>query len=272
MVQNLQQGVPPVPNMPMVDANRNPTGPWFSFFVNLWNRTGGASGALSGVLDSVTDIVGSIIYRGAAGWTGLAPGNHYNVMRMGLAFPEWDVLDGNSFAQQVANSFLAAPALATGTPGFRLIATADLNSTAGQYPGTGANDNAAVGNVGEDFNNSASAVSLTSTVTKDIVTLAITAGDWDVWGSLTTAPAAGTTQSVLRAWINTTTAADPGAPNNGCYLLLQTTIGATLAQCLPLGSMRISTATPITLYLSANVTFAISTLTAGAFIAARRRR
>lgn len=263
-----------VPNVPMVDSAGLPTLPWYSFFLNLWQRTGAATGGTSAILDTITNVAGSILYRGTSLWQGLNPGAHYTVLRMGAADPEWDLLDGNSFGNTVKNLFFASPLGATGIPTFRQIANADLVPIAGQFPGTPTNDNAATGNIGEYLEDAPAAIAMTSGAPADLATLVLTPGDWDVWGSVVSVPAGTTTQSDIKGWINSVSATDPGSPNKGAYTELQTTIAAGLGQTLPVGSQRISV--PNTgnqnIYLSANITFATSTLQAQGFLAARRRR
>lgn len=59
----------------------------------------------------------------------------------------------------------------------------------GQLPGTTTNDNAAAGNVGEFLTASASNVVVPASATiGNVVTLALTAGDWDVWGIFRLSP------------------------------------------------------------------------------------
>ena len=301
---NFNQGVPAVPYVAMVDDNRNPTGPWYSFFVSLYNRTGGAtpSNSASAILDSITNAIGSILYRGASAWQGLAPGSEYEVLRMGSEFPEWDTLDGNSFGDQSAAEFFASPAIAPGIPSFRSIVPSDLGSQAqnailagpsgggpgnpsfralaitdldsieGQYPGTITNDNADAGNIGEYISASGSAVVLTSGDAANVASIVLPPGDWDLWGNFVTTPAASTTQSNIQAWLSTVSATDPTPPNQGAYTQHHGSIGAGLTVTFPVGMMRISIAAQTTVYLSGLVTFATSTLTAGGFLAARRRR
>ena len=146
--------------------------------------------------------------------------------------------------------------------------TLQLAALNGQYPGNTGNLGANPGNIGEYVSNSGSA-GLTSGLSADVASLTLLDGDWDVWGSFVSTPAGGTTQSEIRAWINTASATDPGAPNKGAYVTVQQTIGAGLSQCLPVGSIRVEGG--VTVYLTGNVTFAGSTLTGEGFIAARRR-
>lgn len=273
---NASTGFPSVPQGPIVGPGGVPTPIWFQFFVALWNRTGQSSGTPSLILDTISQQAGAMLYRAATAWQGLAPGARYKVLRMGVAFPEWDTLDGNSFGNQNQNTFLAGPLTIAGIPTFRLIGTSDLINTRGQYPGSATNDNASNGNIGEFIQSSVasgSAVALTSTVTDDITSITLTAGDWDVWANIATDPAAGTTTSVVQAWINTASKTDPGAPNGGAYLLQQQAIGAGLSQIMPVGMMRLSVPTAgATAYLSCNLTFASSTMAAYGSIQARRAR
>src|SRR5208337_3068853 len=148
--------------------------------------------------------------------------------------------------------------------------TAQLAALNGQYPGNTGNLGANTGNIGEYLHNAGSGVAFTiSGDSYDVAHIDLISGDWDVWGSFVSTPAGGTTQSEIRAWINTTTAADPGAPNSGAYVRIQQSIAAGLSQCLPVGSIRVEGG--VTVFLTANVTFAGSTLTGGGFLAARRR-
>jgi len=245
--------------------------PWYQFFLLLYNRTGGAAGSVSLQLDSISTTVGSLLYRGLTAWDGLNPGIANQVLVMGAEFPAWGNFNALQFGAQAANSFIAGPASgAAANPTFRKVVPADLTSVGGQYPGNAGNLGANTGNIGEYLHASGSGVSFVSSGTSyDVAAIVLPDGDWDVWGSFVSTPAGGTTQSQIRAWINTASATDPGAPNNGAYVTVQQTIGAGLSQCLPVGSMRIEGG--VTVYLSANVTFAGSTLTGGGFIAARRR-
>lgn len=272
---NTTQGLP---GLQLVDTKGNVVGVWYAFFLNVYNRLGGATGSISIQLDTITSTLGSLLYRATAGWAGLDPGTSGQVLKMGSEFPAWGTVDGSSFSNQGPNSFLAGPSTGSpARPAFRPIVTADLNDTAGEYPGTPTNDTAAAGNIGEYISSqvgSGSAVSLSTGTSADITSIILTPGDWDVWGNLTTAPAGTTTQSDIKGWINTVSATDPTPPNQGCYAEIQTSIAAGLSQTLSTGMMRVSVPTggPQTVYLSTTVAFATSTLSAYGFLGARRRR
>ena len=267
---NTNTGLPGNLATPVVDKNTGLATPiWLNFFLSLWTRTGGATGTPTLILDSFSSVPGSTLYRGLATWLGLAPGAQYKVLRMGAAFPEWDTLDGNSFGAQAAGSFFAGP-----TAGANAIPT--FKNPLGAFPGTNTNDNAVAGNIGEYvFSQVASgaAVVLSSGVAADITSIPLTAGDWDVWGNVASAPAGSSTTSVIRGWINTASATDPGQPNAGAYCLQQGAIAAGLGQVLPTGATRISLgAGGGTVYLSTKITFATSTMGAYGFLGARRAR
>lgn len=275
MTNKLVQGVPAVPYAAMVDDRGIPTLIWYTFFVNLWNRTGGAAANLSPLLDNLASSVGSILYRGVTAWTGLNIGADYQVLRAFNSTLAWVFLDGKSFGSQLQNALFIAPVGGAGDPTFRVLATADLDSVAGAIPGIGDGSAAVAGNVGETISQSVapgSAIVLTNATIADVTSVPLTPGDWDVWANIGIAPGAGATMTSISAWINIGSAVDPGAPNGGAYVTSVPPAAFAAQQVLPVGSMTIETATNITAYLSTNVAF--SGGTAGAFgaITARRRR
>jgi len=268
---------PGPPRARIATANGNVTPSWYAFFLSLLNSIGGVNTSTSVILDQITSAIGSILYRNSSNWEGLGPGAQYTMLRMGTQFPEWDILDGNSFGAQENGFFFAGPASGDAIPSFRQITSFDLDNVAGQYPGTATNNNASTGNVGEYiFSQIAigSAVSLITATAKDITHIQLTEGDWTVWGSLTTSPATTTTQANIQGWISETSATDPAPPNLGAYCQLNTAIAAGLTQTLQTGMTRITipSGSPLTVYLSTKVSFAVSTMTAYGFIGARRAR
>jgi len=268
-------GLPGIPNEPL-ERNGVISPAWYQFFFALWNRTGGSSGSATSILDKITNIPGSILYRAAASWLGLNPGAQYTVLRMGAADPEWDVLDGNSFGSQAAALFFKSPAAASGIAKFLPIATADMAPIAGQFPGTKTNDNATAGNVGEYISSTVlagAAVALTSTVSADITSIPLTAGDWHVWGIAQIMLASGTTSTGLDAWTSQTSATLPAAPNNGGFIRFQgITFTGTADTTLTVAPQRISLPAAASVYLSAHVNFSVSTAAAYGFLGARRVR
>lgn len=141
--------------------------------------------------------------------------------------------------------------------------------------GTNTNNDAAVGVVGEIVESnigSGSAVSLTTNTNTDITSISLTAGDWDVWGGIATSPQAGTTQSNIAAWVNTSSVTNPGAPNGGAFTQLVASFTISQPQVLPVGMKRIKLAITTTIYLSCRVGFMAGTNSAYGYISARRAR
>lgn len=141
--------------------------------------------------------------------------------------------------------------------------------------GTQTNDNAAAGDIGEIISSTVLAgasVPLTSSVAADITSIALTGGDWDVWGNIVTNPNAATTSTFTSGWISATSATFPTAPNSGAYAAFSLSTGAGAALGIPVGTTRISLAGATTIFLSCFVTFSVSTMGGYGYIGARRVR
>lgn len=170
-------------------------------------------------------------------------------------------LVGTTAVQTVSNKTLTSAGSVTFASG----------STGGLI-GTTTNDNAAAGSVGEYVESViaiGSATSLTTTVIKDITSISLTAGDWDVSGNVGILPAS--TMTNITGWTNTTSATNPNSPNAGGYFQMQIAFGSGAGQVFPLGTRRYSLSAPATVYLTTQCTFA-STATAYGAIRARRVR
>ncbi len=167
----------------------------------------------------------------------------------------------------------------TGTvTGAASIWSGDLNGqkiTANQQligAGTATNDSASAGYIGEYVPGTllvGSAVSLSSNVVADIKSIALTAGDWDVWATIAYGGSF-TGSTHINAWINTVSATMPTIPNGGAYYNDSSGTGAS-GDVKSVGIMRLSLAAPATAYLSTQVIFS-GTATAYGFIGARRVR
>lgn len=147
----------------------------------------------------------------------------------------------------------------------------------GQVPGTTTNDSANTGNVGEYVSSQilvGSTVNIPLSTNTDITSISLTAGDWDVGGIIAFQPATGTITNALFGWISTSSATLPAAPNSGAYWGYNpaTPSAANAAFINPVGMIRISIATPTTVYISARANFSVSTMGGYGFIGARRVR
>jgi hypothetical protein len=133
--------------------------------------------------------------------------------------------------------------------------------------------NAAPGMVGEYLSvDVQTGLALTSTVIRDIATLGLTAGDWDVWADFSILPTGGTV-TALRGWLSTISATYPVLSNqNGAQLWWQVVPASTINFILPGLRMRVSLSAPGTVYLSVVSTFTGGPAQSYGFIGARRMR
>lgn len=150
------------------------------------------------------------------------------------------------------------------------------SSFPGQLPATATNDDAPAGRLGEIIESTVlvgAAVSLTVSGTAyNITSISLTAGDWDVWGSVSFAPNAATTISGLAAAISTTSATFPTAPGAGAFVSFNLTFTTGNNQTIPAGTRRISVASTTTVYLVGAAGFAVNVMSGYGYIGARRVR
>lgn len=172
----------------------------------------------------------------------------------------------------VGSSISAGDAMSRSASDIRFV----KSSSGGQLPATATNDSAGTGKLGEFISKtvlSASATSLATNTAKNITSISLTAGDWDVTGVAAFNPNAATTITLYSAWISTTSATAPTVPNSGAYAqFLFSTAITGVGWVFPVGTIRISVAGTTTVYLSALSTFLTNTNAAYGFISARRRR
>lgn len=176
-------------------------------------------------------------------------------------------------------TFLATPSSAnlisavtdeTGT-GALVFGTSPTITTA-NLVGTSTNNNASAGSVGEIIESTTGTVSLTTTVSANIGSISLTAGDWDVWAVAEYKSSSGTSVITnLTAGIGTTSAVLPSDPNGGAFFKLNLTFTTGASQCIPVGMKRLSLASTTTVYLVTASTFT-SVCDAYGYIGARRRR
>ena len=123
--------------------------------------------------------------------------------------------------------------------------------------------NASAGSVGEYQNDTATSVTCAANASTNVVTLSLTAGDWDVYGTVNVGSSA-TTQTAVYAWISTSSATFPGG-------VLTTYIEAT-AGSIPAPFKRISISSTTTVYLSTYITAASGNASCNGATYARRVR
>lgn len=163
------------------------------------------------------------------------------------------------------------PTLITPILGAASATSLTFSSTAGII-GTTTNNNAAAGSVGEYFSSivaSGAGLVLVSTVARDVTTLALSAGDYNVWGNVGFNFSVGG-QSTF-GWSSLVSATPPDA---SLYTAIRTGLGSNQASgigfCIPM--RRYSLAVPTTIYLSVSTVFASGTGNAYGALYARRIR
>lgn len=158
------------------------------------------------------------------------------------------------------------------------------NFTGVVMAGTKTNNSAAAGNVGEYLQASrlkSAATGATSTTTLNVTAsaLSLTAGDWDVSGVVVFLAAATTSVTLLKSAISKTSATLPatdtiGVPTSG-EVSAQISTAANIMTgdtSLQMPMCRISLASTTSIFLVANATFSVSTLTVYGSLNARRVR
>jgi hypothetical protein len=147
---------------------------------------------------------------------------------------------------------------------------AKFTPTGSSIIGTTTNNNATAGYVGEFVSSvilEANKISLTSTVTADITSISLTAGDWDVWSNASFDDSASDTE--WQSWCSDTSAT---LPDYAYVAFLSALATAGVGVNLTNPYRRFSLSTTTTIYLSANITFASGTVGAYGTINARRAR
>jgi len=141
--------------------------------------------------------------------------------------------------------------------------------------GTITNDDAVALHVQEYITSSVlvgSPITLTTNTSVDVTSISLTAGDWDVRATVVFSSGALTATTKILGAISGTSATPPtlASENNTAFLSLPFTVGE--GQSLTIGPMRVSISTTTNIYLVAQSTFTVSTLSAYGFIGARRVR
>src|SRR2546423_10310309 len=152
---------------------------------------------------------------------------------------------------------------------------AAAQAVAGQNIGTATSDNAAVGDVGEFISASVasgSAISMTTSITHNVTSIAITPGDWDVSGVVDFKFGAATSITNLKGGTSTSSAAIGAQDSAFDYETAANvpTAAADAAWVCPV--TRYSIAVTTTVWLVASGVFTVGTLQGYGGVRARRMR
>lgn len=139
--------------------------------------------------------------------------------------------------------------------------------------GTGTNDNAAAGEIGEIISTSSAypGTGLTTATAANIASVSLTAGDWDVCVDLNFEPGATTSLTQLITSLSATSATLDTNSGFVAYFSQAAAVPVT-AISQSVGSTRVSLASTTTYYAVARGAFTVSTLSAWGIIRARRVR
>lgn len=139
--------------------------------------------------------------------------------------------------------------------------------------GTHTNDDATSGFVGEYVEASAT-VALTSATVRNVASISLTAGDWDVYGYLLYVPALTTSYTIRDFSISTTSGTLDQNGSNGRYFIER--LGGASTPGGPVGGETLSTRMKLdsttTVYLTSRAFFTNSTMDGTGLLWARRRR
>lgn len=151
-----------------------------------------------------------------------------------------------------------------------VIATSlSFSPTTGGIVGTPTNNNAAAGVVGEYVTSqilSTSSVPFTTNTARNITSISLTAGDWDVFGNVSFGPSVGCQTAFC--WVSVTSAT---APDGSLFAGMSATMTAP-AIGLTTPYVRISISSTTTVFLSAQAGFVSGTVAGSGGIFARRVR
>jgi len=207
-----------------------------------------------------------------------AAGDIFPVVQSGTTYKETvtqlaSLVSSNISASSITNTMLAQMGSYT-IKGNNTNATANPQDiSAGQYPATHTNDNAAAGNVGqyqESLVAPGAAVAAATATAVNVTSIAVAAGDYDCWGNIDLA-GTGTGHSVFVGWISTTSATAPASNfYAGPYLAVAVDFAPGYGIVVPY--KRVSLAAPGTIYLSTAITYTGGASTACGNLFVRRAR
>lgn len=175
----------------------------------------------------------------------------------------------NNAANSASASSTSASNASTSAGNAASSATSAAASAAAAASPTGVTDgtNAAAGKVGQIITNQNTGVALTSGTPVNLTSITLSAGDWDVFGTVLLSNS-GVNITLSFGGINTVSATLPAFPN---VTRIETQGGTTSMQnAVP--SVRFNVTTNTTLYLVGQATFSTGTGTGSGFIRARRMR
>jgi hypothetical protein len=160
--------------------------------------------------------------------------------------------------------------LGTGSDTNVLLSLQNKGNSGVEIQGTTAAGNATAGFVGEVISSviaSASAVSLSNGIAKDMTSISLTAGDWDVWGNIFFTLSVGGGSTI--AWTSTTSATKP---DNSLVNQIAFGTGTEASTGMSVPMVRVNISSTTTVFISGVCSFGSGTCTMCGGIYARRKR
>lgn len=227
----------------------------------------------SGIVNS--GLINQLAYYAAAGTalSGVTIVNSAALTTTSGGVPTWVAYTGTG-----APVLATSPTLVTPILGAASATSISFSSTSGII-GTTTNNAAAAGSVGEIISSSilfASAVSISSGDTTAKMSIPLTAGDWDVYGSVSYSGNVLTTVTQVGGGLGIVDSTTP--PDRSIFFSLPMQSFAAFANStslcfnVPSITVKVANATTQTVWLIPQITFAVSTASFCGFIYARRRR
>lgn len=143
-----------------------------------------------------------------------------------------------------------------------------FSPSTGGLIGTTTNNDASAGIAGEYLAATSGSTGITTATTTNIQTLSLTAGDWEIWGCITFAGAAGTLATTISASVSSTS-----ATFSNMYQQFQgIAFGSGASNTIAAPPFRVSIGSTTTVYLVGYAVFTVSTMNTIGTINARRRR
>jgi len=196
-----------------------------------------------------------------------------------------DTLIGRATTDTLTNKTLTSPTINTPTVSSGSFSSPSIitpvittslafTPTTGGIIGTTTNDSTTTGNVGEHISATlaaGSAISLSTNVAANVTSISLTAGDWDISGTVYFTSAATTNLVFTAAGSSATSATFDGTIGKYCQSLWGYVPGSGVA-CEHVPLFRTSLSTTTTIFIVVLCQFTVSTLTAHGYLRARRIR
>lgn len=249
---------------------------FYTDFPLIWTTAGRPSTPAVGTLGYNSNLGQYEFWNGAA-WVQLSAGGSGSVNLGSQNQLAWYAANGTAVSGLLTSNSSVLTTNSSGVPDWSTTLPSGLTIPIPSITGVTDGSNAASGVVGEYISASiliGSAVSLTSTICSNVTSISLTAGDWDITGTVYFDPSPGTISNYQIGGISQTSATfeTPATNNNNAANgSITSTLPTDYACNLCIGNYSANLTTTKTIYLIAQSSFT-GGMGAYGFIAARRAR